>query len=302
MFNQLFSRRGLSLERLKTLMEIQHAGSIAKAAGGDPIRASLQSRQLRELAEFFGCELAAREGRHLRLTREGLRLADFTREFLLQMADFEASCQKAHAGYSIAAGDSLIQWLVIPRIATIVDALPEVRLGTFSMQTTEIVRQVNESRIDVGLVRRTADTPGLHTAPLGRLSYRLVVPLALLAGNPPPTIANIFARFPMAMQISEGEFTTTLAQIARRLAQGFRPGLECQSLPQVLSAVRSRRFVAVLPDVAIEDLPARTFLVLKSPELGPLEREICLVWNPRVTKVRPHAQKLINACRISLRF
>ena len=145
-------------------------------------------------------------------------------------------------------------------------------------------------------------TPGLLTAPLGRLSYRLVVPLALLAGNPAPSIATIFAQMPMAMQISEGEFTTTLARIARQLAHGFRPGLECQSLPQVLSAVRSRRFVAVLPDIAIEDLPARSFLVLKTPELVPLEREICLVWNPRVTKVRPYAQKLIDACRASLRF
>ncbi len=302
MFDQLFSRRGFSLDRLKTLVEIHYSGSIAKAAGGDPVRASLQSRQLRELAEYFGAELAVRKGSKLQLTPEGVQLAQMARDFLSQISEFEAASRNGQTRYSIAAGDSLIQWLVVPRIATLVDALPQVRLGTFSMQTSEIIRQVGESRIDVGLVRRTADMPGLRTAQLGRLTYRIVVPLALLAGRPKPNASEVFTRLPMAMQITAGEFTTTLTQIAQTSHRNFQPALECQSLPQVLSAVQSRRFAAVLPDLATDDLPSQTFLVLKATELRPLERDVCLVWNPRSMKIRTQAQKLIDACRESLRF
>lgn len=302
MFDQLFSRRGFSLERLKTLIEVYDSGSIAKAAGGDPVRASLQSRQLRELAEYFGTELVVREGNKLRLTHEGVQLANLGRDFLGQISEFDAATRKEKARYSIAAGDSLIQWLVVPRIAALVDTLPHVRLNTISMQTTEVIRQLGESRIDIGLVRRTADISGLSSLQLGRLSYRIVVPLALLAGNPPPTASEVFAHLPMAMQSSEGEFTKKLTQIAQQTARSFQPAFECQSFPQVLSAMRSRRFAAVLPDLATSDLPSQTFLVLEAAELRPLERDICLVWNPRSTKVRPQAQKLINACRDNLRW
>lgn len=51
MFEHLFAERGLSLDRLKTLIEVAKAGSIAAAARGDSARQSLYSRQIKELIE-----------------------------------------------------------------------------------------------------------------------------------------------------------------------------------------------------------------------------------------------------------
>ncbi|MBI4661435.1 MAG: hypothetical protein HY735_21645 [Verrucomicrobia bacterium] len=48
MHEELFSRSGLSLERLKTRCEIADRGGISKAAEGDPVKQSQFSRQLRE--------------------------------------------------------------------------------------------------------------------------------------------------------------------------------------------------------------------------------------------------------------
>jgi DNA-binding transcriptional LysR family regulator len=204
--------------------------------------------------------------------------------------------------YTIAAGDSLIQWLIIPRIAPIVDALPEVRLGTQSLRTKDIVDQVLDCRVDLGLVRKTAQVSSLRSAPLGRLAYCVVIPHALIAGKSRPTVRDVFRNFPMAMQISDGEFTATLDAIANKAAPSFRPALACQSLPQVLTAVRSRRFAAVLPEIAVGDLPNNTFLSLAGEELKPLQRDICLIWNPRVTSVRPHATQLVDQCKITFRI
>jgi DNA-binding transcriptional LysR family regulator len=302
MFETIFSKRGLSLERLHTLVAISQAGSIVGAAPGDPVRNSQNSRQLRELAEYFGCELAERKGKTIRLTEEGKHLAQVTREFLRTLEDFQAGCVKRHIFYTIGAGDSLIQWLVIPRIASIVDAIPQIHLGTQSLKTNDIVEGVLESRIDLGLVRKTAVKSGLKSAAIGKLSYCIVAPHSLLAGKSAPTVRDLFKDFPMAMQVSDGEFTRTLKGIATRLAPDFRPALSCQSLPQVLAAVRSRRFAAVLPEIATADLPSNMVLTLRGEELAPLYREVHLIWSPRVATVRPHAVDLIDQCRRAFRF
>ena len=57
---KLFLKSGLSLERLRAFLLFREAGSITRAAGGDPVRVSLISRQLRELEEFFEVELVAK--------------------------------------------------------------------------------------------------------------------------------------------------------------------------------------------------------------------------------------------------
>ncbi|MBI5769664.1 MAG: LysR family transcriptional regulator [Verrucomicrobia bacterium] len=297
MFESIFSKRGLSLERLHALIAISQAGSIVGAAPGNPVRNSQNSRQLRELAEYFGCELAERKGKRIRLTEEGKHLAHMTREFFRMMEDFQAGCAKRHVFYTIGGGDSLVQWLVIPRIASIVDAIPHIHLGTESLRTNDIVERVLESRMDLGLVRKSAMKPGLKSAPIGNLTYCAVIPHALLAGKTAPTIRDLFKTFPMAMQVSDGEFTTTLNAIATKLSPSFRPALSCQSLPQVLAAVRSRRFAAVLPEIATEDLPSNMVFTLRSEELGLLSREIHLIWSSRVTSVRPHATELIEQCK-----
>src|SRR3954470_2808236 len=114
MFESLFSERGLSLDRLKVLIEVRDAGSIAQAAPGDPVRQSQYSRQLRELAEFFGCEVARRQGKLLKLTAQGAQLAELARGQLRSLQDFRTECRAENFEYTIAAGDSLLQWLVIP--------------------------------------------------------------------------------------------------------------------------------------------------------------------------------------------
>jgi len=82
MFEALFSTRGLSLDRLRSFLEMAEAGGIARAAPGDPVRQSQISRQIRELEEFFGTELTQRRGKGLVLTPAARRLAKYPPEFL----------------------------------------------------------------------------------------------------------------------------------------------------------------------------------------------------------------------------
>jgi DNA-binding transcriptional LysR family regulator len=297
MFESLFTKQGLSMERLTTLISVNEAGSIAAAAPRNVVRNSQNSRQLRELAEYFGCELTERRGKSVKVNEQGRHLAHVSREFFQALEDFRVVCAKRQVSYTIGAGDSLIQWLVIPRISSLVDSLPSVRINTESLRTNAVIERILDTRLDLGLVRKSALRTGIEAYPLGRVNYSLVIPHALLAGKSVPSAREIFRKYPIAIQASDGEFNTTLESIAKSLAPDFCPALACQSLPQVLAAVKSRRFAAVIPDIAIPDLPSNVAVPVKSEELKNLTREVYLIWNRRVESVRPMAAALVEACK-----
>lgn len=292
MFETLFSERGLSLDRLKVLIEVRDAGSIAQAAPGDPVRQSQYSRQLRELSEFFGCEVAQRRGKILKLTPQGERLAELAREHLRSLEDFRAECRQESVAFTIGAGDSLIQWLVIPRLGKIIDVFPGTHFATTNQRTNEIVQQLTDCRLDFGVIRKNAMAPGLKAVSLGVVSYAALVPEALVKTKAKLTLRHALETLPLATQTTDGQFTSGLREIAQALEVPLAPALACQSFPQTLAALLSGRFWAIIPELAVRELPAGAAHRLTDPLLPQLDREAMLAWNPRVVRVRPHAAKI----------
>lgn len=292
MFDTLFSERGLSLDRLKVLIEVRDAGSIAQAAPGDPVRQSQYSRQLRELSEFFGCEVAQRRGKLLKLTAHGERLAELAREQLRALDDFRTECKQESVAFTLGAGDSLIQWLVIPRLGRILDALPGIHFATTNLRTNDIVQQLSDSRLDFGIIRKNALPPGLKAISLGVVTYVALVPQALLGRRKKVTLAEMLTELPLATQTTDGQFTSGLREIAGLQSVAISPALSCQSFPQTMAAVRSGRFAAIVPELAVSELDSRSTYKISGEELRPLAREAMLAWNPRLIRVRPNATKL----------
>lgn len=302
MFDALFSEGGLSLERLRVLIEVHDAGSIARAAPGDSVRHSQYSRQLRELSVFFGREVTHRRGKLLKLTPEGVRLAELVRPFLRGLEDFHSECKSERSGFTIAAGDSLIHWLVIPRLGSLLHTLPHVRFRTVNLRTNEIVQQVTDERVDFGLVRKNAVSPGLKSLPLGTLTFVAVVPTALTSRKSIPNFSELLGKYPLAMQDTDGQFNRKLRELAHSENASFRPGLSCESFPQTMAAVRSGQFAAIIPELAVQELPAGSVHKVTGSPLRSLKRDISLVWNPRAIKVRTHAAKVLSAIQTTLCF
>jgi DNA-binding transcriptional LysR family regulator len=301
MFESLFSERGLSLDRLKVLIEVRDAGSIAQAAPSDPVRQSQYSRQLRELSEFFGCEVAQRRGKVLKLTEKGERLAELAREHLRSLDDFRSECKGETAVFSIGAGDSLIQWLVIPRLAQVLKEFPGTRFSTSNLRTNEIVQQLTDCRLDFGIIRKNAIAPGLKSVSLGHVTYVAVVPDAL-AGKKRVDLKHALTQLPMATQTTDGQFTAGLRDLAHAHDVVLAPALSCQSFPQTTAAVRTGKFWAVIPELAARELPPGSVHRLNDASLDTLGREAMLAWNPRLVRIRPNATKVASALHIALRI
>ncbi len=293
MFEDLFANRGLSFDRLRALLEVQEAGSIAQAAPGDPVRQSQYSRQLRELAEFFNVSLTQRRGKELKLSPEGERLAGITRAHFQSLHDLRRECLQQEADYRLAAGDSLLQWLVIPRLPRERVAKLRVRFSTFNLRTHDIIAQLSDGRLDFGLVRADAVTADLESAPLGTLTYRLVVPRALVPA-PRVSFRHALTSVPLVTQTGDGQFSQRLREIASEAGGELRPRLTCQSFPQSLAAVRGKGHGAVLPAIALHELPAAEVRVIDAPALRRLDRAMALAWHPRVLRLRGQASEVRN--------
>src|SRR6266404_5634566 len=114
MFDPLFAENVLSLNRVKALLEVAAAGSIVKAADGDPVRQSQYSRQIKELEDFFQVKLMERHGNRIRLTENGRELARVSRFFLLGVSNFRRGCLTEAQSFRIGASATFIECFLLP--------------------------------------------------------------------------------------------------------------------------------------------------------------------------------------------
>jgi DNA-binding transcriptional LysR family regulator len=272
----LFSRSGVSLERLRTFWLVADAGSIAAAAGRNAVRQSQFSRQIKELEEHFEVELVRRVGKTLVLTEAGEALARVAREQLGALEDYERSCRKMPIEFTIGAGDTLVRWLLIPRL------VPRRRVVIRTLDPRDVAAGVRDLSLDFGLVHDRG-------ARLGRVRYRLVVPRGLLERRDPQWVVD---HVPLAIPLGDVDWTTALARLAE-------PALSCDTFPQAACAVETGRYAAILPDVA---KVAGDVAVIDWPALHVLDRTIHLAWNERAMRVRPNAEAMRDWLKDKLRF
>ncbi len=290
MFENLFSVGGLSMERLKSFVEVAEKGAIARVAEGDPSRQSLISRQISDLETFFGTELTRRKGKGLELTDAGRELARQTRLQLQGLEDFKASCSGQPVEFRIASGNSVLEWLVAPTMSRIVDAVPGSTFSLLDWRTGDVARGLLDHTVDFGIIRRSALVKPLKFFPIGKISYRLFVPKSMMATG------KTADALPLAISIG-GEFLQSI----QKANSGPLPNVvfRCTSFTQAAQLVRAGAAAAILPHIAISSL-SDVAEVRSLPWTGDIIRDLGLVWHQRLLHVRPQAEKLLRALEKSL--
>ena len=288
MFENLFSLGGLSIDRLKSFVEVAEKGAIARVADGDPSRQSLISRQIGELEAFFGTELTRRKGKGLELTEAGQELARQVRLQFQGLADFKASCSGLPVEFRIAAGNSVIEWLLAPAMAGIARALPDSRFVLLDSRTGEAVRGLLDHTVDFAIIRRSAVVQPLRFRPAGRFGYACFIPKTLDArGKKPPE------DLPLALSMG-GDFFESFQRAASKAGESPNVVYRCTSFTQAAQLVRSGVCGAILPRIAAPFL-AREASIHELPWLKPVTRDLGIAWHRRLTDIRPLAEKLLGA-------
>lgn len=290
MFEDLFSIGGLSIDRLKSFVEVAEKGAIARVADGDPSRQSLISRQIGELEAFFGTELTRRKGKGLELTEAGRELARQARLQFQGLADFKASCAGLPIEFRIAAGNSILEWLLAPAMTSVAGAVPGSRFVLLDCRTGEAVRGLLDHTIDFAIIRKSAVVQPLKFRTVGRFGYALFVPKSL--GR------KMQKNLPLAISMG-GDFYDSFQLAAEKAGESPNIVFRCSSFTQAAQLVRSGTCGAVLPRIAAPFLAGEA-TIHELPWLKSVTRDIGIAWHRRLMNIRPMAARLLDAMEVPI--
>lgn len=299
-FKSLFEKGGLSLDRLRNFVLVSEAGSVSRAANGDPIRMSLFSKQIKELESFFGATLSRRQGRTAKFTEAGLQLARLARLYLSGLEDFKQTCQGVPQSLMLGGSNSVLEWLVLPQLGQLRQTLPNTVIELNAGRTQDLIRRLTDMTVDLALVREDAVPRPLKWKRLMLMEYSLFLPRTLANGIQPSNLKSKLAGLPLATSMG-GQFREGLAVAAGKAGWLLRIELSCSSFTQAARAVENGAVGAVLPSVAAVEFAPNEVVEFPLPFFKSYARPIAAVWNPRLAEVRPRIGLLVDFLKESLK-
>jgi len=281
MFTRLFMETGLSLDRLRAFVEVGATGSIVKAAGGDPVRQSQYSRQIKELEDFFRVALVERHGKGLRLTPSGRELARISRFFLLGLSNFQRGSLAEEQTYRIGASATFLGHFLLPLLAAPHSIQPGISYSVETAADDVIERRLHDLTLDFGVVTVPALSRPLQSRELGSWRLKLWAPKTRFKTKQQAARAFREKRIPLVLPANELPPTVAVPPL-----DGPRY-LTCNSFLEAKSALEQQGLAAWLPDFLSPD--EGRFFALPFPIPGATIFRYRLVWNPRLLRLNPHA-------------
>jgi len=150
------------------------SSGITAASGGDSNRQSQLSRQLKELERHFGVELIKRGRGPMTLTDAGTRLYQIIGHAFGALEEFRQTSAGEPVELVIGAGESLIQWMLLPRFSRLTTQHPRLNVTLQNLRTEDILKRLADGSVDFGVVSRLGSSRTLASAALGRLDYGLL--------------------------------------------------------------------------------------------------------------------------------
>jgi DNA-binding transcriptional LysR family regulator len=294
MFARLFAESGLSLDRLRALVEVGAAGSMVRAAEGDPARQSQYSRQIKELEDFFQTGLVERHGKGIRLTASGRELARISRFFLLGLSNFQRGSLAEGQTYRIGASPTFIASFLLPVLAESRGVESGIRFAVEAVVGDEVERRLHDLTLDFGVVTRGAVSRPLQLKELGVWRLKFWVPNTLCKTARQAERAFTDKRLPIVWPAGE------LPQPALDILADYEPALTCASFLEARVALEGNSLAAFLPDFLVLDTTADRCLNLRLPAVDSCLFHYHLAWNPRLLRLNPHARRRRDALADSL--
>ncbi len=281
MFAKLFMAGGLSLDRLRALVEVGAAGSIVRASAGDPVKQSQYSRQIKELEEFFQVELVERFGKGIRLTAPGKELARISRFFLLGLSNFQSGCVGREQHFRIAASATFLQRFLIPVLGA--PHIPNHPLG-YSVEQVgddDIERRLHDLTLDFGITTKPQLSRPLQCAHLHTWRLKLWVPKALLNGLKDVRRAFLDNNLPVAIAWRE----IPIDNLFEPTRSAY---LNCDNFVQAQAALETGAVAAFLPDYFEGPKP---HVYIRFPKIERYSFKYHLAWNPRLLRLNSQATR-----------
>ncbi|HEY6748479.1 MAG TPA: LysR family transcriptional regulator [Mycobacteriales bacterium] len=145
----------MDLDKLRALVELSRLGTMTAVAAATGYGTSAVSQQLAALERQTGTTLFESEGRRVRLTPAGRRLAAHGRGILAAVTAAEldlAARDEPHGRLRVAGHTTALQDLLVPALPALAAAYPKVRIDLHESEPDETEALLDGDRIDLGLV------------------------------------------------------------------------------------------------------------------------------------------------------
>lgn len=180
----------LSLVHLKVLAAVARHGSITAAAKQLHYSQPSVSHHLARLEAATGAKLVQRVGRGVRLTPEGVLLANRATE-IVGRVDAAVTELSAHVGLRagrvrLGAFQSVLSTLLPKAAAALKRVHPTIEVNLYDLHPGEALRMLRAGEIDVALIFRYSETPAEDAGI--RLIHLLDDPIYLVSQRPGETL------------------------------------------------------------------------------------------------------------------
>lgn len=246
----------MDVRKLRYFVNIVDFGSLGKAAEKLFVAQPSLSQQMARLEEELGVSLLLRSNHGVTPTAEGEALYRHARMILRQMEQLKQEVTKGAGAESgtVALGlpTTMASVLAVPLFERVQDRYPGIRLQFFETMSGYLSELLANGRLDLGILFRESDTPGIAAVPVmdetlylfgepgGEISRRATTcELARLGGIPivAPGASNGLRLLIERTFLSEKVDLNIVADI--------------DSLPSLLLIAHSGRACTILPGSAI---------------------------------------------------
>jgi DNA-binding transcriptional LysR family regulator len=187
--------------RLELLLELSRLGSMREVSEAMNITTSTVSQQIAVLAREAGTPLIEPDGRRVRLTPAGRRLADHAITVLaaIEAARRDLDPSAAPAGtVRVAAFASAVRQVLLPVVRILADRQPEVQVHIHEHEPAEALDLLAADQVDLALTYDYNLAPArfersLVSQPLGSTPWGLGTPTA--PGRERGTALEVFRRY-----------------------------------------------------------------------------------------------------------
>lgn len=293
----------LSLDQLATYRLVISRGSFTAAADVLGLSQPAVSLQMRQLEATLQTRLIERTGRGIRPTSAGVTLlehcTDIEKAVNAALQSVALHQQNIHGTVSLGTGATVCIHLLPAVLLALRQAWPQLTVGVKTGNTQEIVRAVEENRIDIGLVTLPVTSKILHVTPVMQDEFVLISAASLHAETLAFTPARC-AENPLIV-FESGSGTRQLIE-SWFLAAGveLNPVMELGSIEAIKRMVRAGLGYSIVPRMAVNLAEDRDGLNVHSLEpalyrtLGRVMRQDRVI-NRGIHEVIHHLEEAVNA-------
>ena len=258
----------LNLDHLVTFRMVISRGSFSGAAEALGISQPAVSLQIRQLEQVFQVRLIERTSRGIKPTPAGMTLSEHSMKIDAAVGAAVESVSlhsdEITGTVVVGTGATACIHLLPPLLQQLRLRHPLLKVDVRTGNTSDIVRGVEENRIDIGLVTLPAAGKCLSVSPLGTDEFVVIMEKDLSGRSAKALSPDDLLPLPLII-FEPGSGTRSLIdEWFRDAGYAARPVMELGSIEAIKRMVRAGLGYSIVPRMAVEDMEEREGLSLHS--------------------------------------